>query len=311
MPPLPVKGGFEVGLGTKRVVIWMILSLAVWGVGLRKESTPAAPSEGSSRVLFLEIFQAATLEEARALRAGSHGRYLGAVQEEDLRREFREAIRDLSDGQWSEPISWERGYVVIRLLTPQEAAARRFPKGTPRYYVELGWAYGERAQYEKEIEAYRKALDLDPNLAEAYVNLGEALRRKALARQKEEREEAAREAEELLDEAIEAFKVALRLNPRLPEAHYNLALAYVAQDLPGLAVIELEEAIRLRPQETAFHKGLASALILDGQCNRAAEEIKKVRKMGVRMEAVLHLWEKQCLSLKPKESVLQGRDGDK
>jgi regulator of sirC expression with transglutaminase-like and TPR domain len=48
-------------------------------------------------------------------------------------------------------------------------------------------------------------------------------------------------------EAAGAYQDALRRQPELAEAHWNLALAYVALDRPAQAIAEFEAFLTLRP----------------------------------------------------------------
>jgi regulator of sirC expression with transglutaminase-like and TPR domain len=48
-------------------------------------------------------------------------------------------------------------------------------------------------------------------------------------------------------EAIQVYQDALRLEPKLAEAHWNLALAYTALNRPADAIAEFEAFVALRP----------------------------------------------------------------
>ena len=68
----------------------------------------------------------------------------------------------------------------------------------------------EGGQYVKAIEAYKQAVQLKPDFAEAYNNLGYSYRMNGD-----------------FDQAITADKEALRLKPNVAEAHEYLAKAYL------------------------------------------------------------------------------------
>ncbi len=51
-----------------------------------------------------------------------------------------------------------------------------------------------------------------------------------------------------MSEAIEAYQNAVRLEPDLAEAHWNLALAYATLNRPADAIAEFEAFIALRPE---------------------------------------------------------------
>jgi Flp pilus assembly protein TadD len=67
----------------------------------------------------------------------------------------------------------------------------------------------KQGRNDEAIRAYKRALQLRPNSAEAYNKLGDAYFF------------AGR-----FDDAIGAYKEAARVQPQQPDAYYNLALAY-------------------------------------------------------------------------------------
>ena len=96
------------------------------------------------------------------------------------------------------------------------------------------YMYGGRdpADLEEAISAASRALQLDPELAEAHASLGTALSL------------SGRHAE-----AEDAFRAAIRINSELFEAHYFYARDSFAQGKLEQAIREYEEAIRVRPDD--------------------------------------------------------------
>ncbi len=88
------------------------------------------------------------------------------------------------------------------------------------------------AHLEQADTASRKALEIDPQLAEAHTSRGLALA-----------------FSERYDEADQAFATAIRLNPKLFEAHYFQARARYQQGRLAEAAVSFEEACRLRPDD--------------------------------------------------------------
>jgi serine/threonine protein kinase/tetratricopeptide (TPR) repeat protein len=114
-------------------------------------------------------------------------------------------------------------------------------------------------------EASRKALELDPGLAEAHVSRGLAVSLK------KEYAEAERE-----------FDAAIRLDPNLFEARYFFGRAFMAQGKLDEAARLYEQACQLRPDDyqAATHLGSIYAGLgrkADGQaaCQRCAEVLVK------------------------------------
>ena len=90
--------------------------------------------------------------------------------------------------------------------------------------------------------ASRKALELDPELAEAHASRG------LVVSLKKQHDEAQRE-----------FQIAMRLDPKLFEAYYYYARSYYGQGRFAEAVHWFEEACRVRPEDYQAPQLLASA----------------------------------------------------
>jgi len=91
---------------------------------------------------------------------------------------------------------------------------------------------GSKANLESADSASRRALQLDPELAEAHASRGFAL---SLSRQ--------------YPEARQEFETAIRRNPKLYEAHYLYARACFQEGKLEEAVRHYEEASRVRPED--------------------------------------------------------------
>ena len=94
--------------------------------------------------------------------------------------------------------------------------------------------------YEQALEAYRKAVDLDPDFADAHCNLGAVLYNKG-----------ARAA------ARRAFERCLALEPEHVEAHFNLANLLEEDGLDELALEHYGAALARDPLYPDLHVNLA------------------------------------------------------
>ena len=88
----------------------------------------------------------------------------------------------------------------------------------------LGLALAERGRIDEAIEHYRKALDIEPDYAEAHNNLGIALADRGR-----------------IDEAMEHYRKALEIDPDYAEAHNNLGVALADRG-------RIDEAMRAFPR---------------------------------------------------------------
>ena len=164
--------------------------------------------------------------------------------------------------------SYARGMMNLRQATRDsiDRAIAAFEEATrfdPEYaiaWAAAGGAYGLKGNFlsiddmlHKAIELERRALAIDPELADAHMWLGSALL--ALGR---------------ADEAIAAVREAIRLEPDNGQAHQGLARAYwVGKGQFAEAIPEFEKAIELNPEAGYSYLQLSMLLAWEGQYERA------------------------------------------
>src|SRR5215472_12944629 len=85
--------------------------------------------------------------------------------------------------------------------------------GHPVYFSNLGVVLNDQGKLEEAIAAYRQAIRIKPDFAEAYSNLGNSLSDQGK-----------------IDEAIAAYRQAIRIRPDFPEAHSNLLFCFNDHD---------------------------------------------------------------------------------
>jgi len=98
----------------------------------------------------------------------------------------------------------------------------------PRVHMSLGKIYyGEKGLYYESVNAYKKAIDLDPHSVDARMGLGEVYEEKGLYK-----------------EATEEYRRVIELDGKHTGAMYNLALVYEKVD-PKAAIAQWERYIEL------------------------------------------------------------------
>jgi serine/threonine protein kinase/tetratricopeptide (TPR) repeat protein len=170
--------------------------------------------------------------------------------------------------------SYARGMMNLRQATRDsiERAIAAFEDATnhdPEYalaWAALGGAYQLKGSFlsipelvHKALDIERRALALDPQLADAHVWLGGALL--GLGR---------------VDEAMDAYREALRLEPDNGQAHQGLARAlWVGKGDFAAAIPVFERAITLNPDAGYSYLQLALLLTWDTQYDRAEDVCRR------------------------------------
>jgi len=121
----------------------------------------------------------------------------------------------------------------------------------------LGIAYYQLRDPERGEEEFQKAIALNPEFDLALFNLAELYRKQAEPEQ-----------------AIAAFQRTLAVNPDNDRAHLHLGHLYLLQHQPRLAIPHYQEVVKLRPRWPRAYSYLAQAYLDAGDCaaaRRAAE----------------------------------------
>ena len=166
--------------------------------------------------------------------------------------------------------SYARGMMNLRQATREsmDRAIAAFEDATrhdPDYaiaWAALGGAYGLKGTFmsmpdmvAKAIDLERRALTIDPELADAHMWLGASLLNQGK-----------------VDEAITELRNALRLEPDNGQAHQGLARAFwVGKGDFASAIPEFERAIELNPEAGYSYLQLSLLLAWEGQYARAEE----------------------------------------
>jgi serine/threonine protein kinase/tetratricopeptide (TPR) repeat protein len=167
-----------------------------------------------------------------------------------------------------------RGMMNLRLASRDSiergiAAFERATEADPEYalaWATLGGAYMLKGSFlslrnlvEKALDIERRALDIEPDLADAHVWMGSALL--SLGR---------------TDEAIVAIQKGIRLEPDNGQAHQALARAlWVGKGDFAAAIPEFERSIELNPEAGYSYLQLGLLLAWEGQYQRAEDVCRR------------------------------------
>jgi serine/threonine-protein kinase len=120
----------------------------------------------------------------------------------------------------------------------------------------------EKQWEEKAFVAVKKALSLDPNLAEAHLAHGRLLWTPS--------------SHFLHDQAIQEYQRALELNPNLDEARNQLALVYGHIGLLDEALRELNKAVEVNPSNTLARYRIGETYLFQGNYEQALKVLQSV-----------------------------------
>lgn len=136
-----------------------------------------------------------------------------------------------------------------------------------RIYLDKGKDHYRNDEDTQALEAFREAIKLDPELAEAHFRLG--LSYDAVGQQQE--------AEGAYKKAVETYKRFFEAdeNKDDAEAHYNLGQTYAGLHLYSEAVREYRQATRLRPEDASMFYDLGLALMRLAQYDEAVSAFSK------------------------------------
>lgn len=172
---------------------------------------------------------------------------------------------------------------LLTFRTPAPAAAERDQRDTADRWFQKGLELEQSgAPHGEVIEAYEKAISLDPRAAGAMVNLGTLHFNARNWRDAERFYRMALEADpdyplahfdlaNLYDErgdraqAVHHYQAALAISPNYADAHYNLALLYQGSNQPMKAVRHWSTYLKLDPASTWANVARRELAKLKGQ----------------------------------------------
>jgi len=125
-------------------------------------------------------------------------------------------------------------------------------------YSNMGNVLREQNKLEEAIAAYKKALALNPNFADAYYNMGNALKEQGK-----------------LEETIAAYKKALALNPNYFDVYNNMGNVFQDQGKLEEALNAFNKALAYRPNCAEVYYNMGATLVDQGKLEKGIEAYKK------------------------------------
>jgi tetratricopeptide (TPR) repeat protein len=138
-----------------------------------------------------------------------------------------------------------------------EQLTQRFPNN---YYAHLLLGSAYRAKDEvKALESYQRAVELNPNLSDAYLGLG-----------------ATYWVSGKIDDAIKYFKKAIEINPKYIAAYYNLGSLYEYTGQIDEAIASFEKIVEIDPNFKESYLYLGDLYSEKGDKDKAIKAYQKV-----------------------------------
>ena len=135
-------------------------------------------------------------------------------------------------------------------------------------WFSIGYLFGEKPDHEAAIDAYTRALRLNPKYAGAYINLGNA--KGALGQHQA---------------ALADYDAALRLNPNFAAAYYNRGNAERALGQYQAALTDYDKALRLNPNDAEAYINLGNAKDALGQHQAALADYDAALRLNPNLAA--------------------------
>ena len=154
--------------------------------------------------------------------------------------------------------------ILVRLeeeakAAEEMAAAKMAAEG----WFQKGYNAGMNGEYNAEISLYLKAIELNPDYANAYINLGIAYGK-----------------QDNYTKAIQMWEKAIELNPDDADAYTNLGIAYGEQNNYTKAIQSYEKAIELKPDYALAYWNRSISKDSVGDKSGGLEDTKKAARLG-------------------------------
>ncbi len=158
--------------------------------------------------------------------------------------------------------------------------------------LDVGMTYADLEREDEAERAYRKALEIDPDYAEAHNNLGVLLQEQGRA---EEAIKHLREAVRLrpraashhsnlgvalaeigkFEQAADCYRQSIKCDRKYALGHNNLGNALRSLGRPAEAILSLQEALRLRPDYAEAWNNIAIAYLNLGEAEAAIQRYNR------------------------------------
>jgi len=171
-------------------------------------------------------------------------------------------IEEAQNLNFAMPVNLIKDKISSKKVTALKESEIEDYKKTAEYWFVLGYYFGEAGMYKEEIEAYKQAIRIKPDLAKAHHNLGFVYDKLGMYK-----------------EAVEAFKQEIRIKPDHARAHLGLGVAYRNLGMYREEIETYKQAIRIKPDYAAAHYNLGVSYLFLNDRGSALEEYKVLKDL--------------------------------
>jgi len=136
------------------------------------------------------------------------------------------------------------------------------PNSAEAYY-HRGFTYGEKGQYDQAISDYNKALEINPRYAEAHVYRGFAYGEKGQ-----------------YDQEISDYNKALEINSKDAEAYYHRGFTYGEKGQYDQAISDYNKTLEINPRYAEAYYNRGVAYCFKREYEKSWEDVKKAQSLG-------------------------------
>ncbi len=122
--------------------------------------------------------------------------------------------------------------------------AASLDKNNGLFQMSLAYLHHRKGEFEKAMDMYKKVLEIDPRMSEAYFNMADIWRQKGR-----------------MDKTIEMYQMIVSTNPTFANAHLNLGRIYFSQGKLKQAEAEFIEEIKLNKRNVVAYQSLGALLM--------------------------------------------------
>jgi tetratricopeptide (TPR) repeat protein len=156
--------------------------------------------------------------------------------------------------------------ILIILLSACASCDNGSPSKKAKVYFERGLIHVQAGRYDEAIADFSKAIDLDPNHAQARTQRGLCYGNKGD-----------------YDRGISDFDEAIGLNPRFADAYLGRASFRVMKGQHDQGISDYTKAIDLRPRDAIGYAGRAGAYFMKRELDKSWEDVKKAQELGYKV----------------------------